>query len=288
MAGYPNDLVTDLDLLAYEGSILTSFGKTDWIAKRRKAWDDYLVPLLRANGFTPERFKTRYEPSLVLGYTGSTYTDRTGAATSTTTDDLPLATVLASVGSDALFIGSPEPFRGISLRLLESVTAVANVASVAYWNDAWTSLVITDGTQATAGTSFSKGGALSWRMPEDWVVRPLSTFDRGYWVKVTTTATPTNAQAGQLAVIRPSLLAAPLTFWTLALIFLEAPTRGSGPWEQKREQYTALAEQAFQRALPSLGGEFETDDPPDDVISPEEAGQDTSEVTGGPWRLERA
>jgi hypothetical protein len=288
MSYSPNDLTTDLDLLAYEAGILSSFGKTDWRAKRTKALQDWLWPQLRGQGFNPTRFRTRYEPDVVASFISPTYADVTGAATNVTADDLNLATVFATVGTDALYVGSSQPFRGLSLRMLAGVTATANVASVAYWNDAWTSLVVTDGTQSTSGVSFSKGGAISWATPDDWVVRPVSTFDRLYWVKVTTTATPSSATAGQVGVIRASLLTAPVTLWTLALIMLEAPTSGSGPWAEKRKEYERLAQDALQRALPSLGGEFETDDPPTDQISEDEADQTTEEATGGPWRLERA
>jgi hypothetical protein len=116
----------------------------------------------------------------------------------------------------------------------------------------------------------------------------VSTFDRLYWVKVTTTVTPTSATAGQVGVIRSSLLTAPVTLWTLALIMLEAPSSGKGPWSDKQKNYERLAQDALQRALPSLGGEFETDDPATDQISEEESEQTTEEATGGPWRLERA
>jgi hypothetical protein len=184
MSWFPNDLATDLDLLAYESTILSSFGKTDWAEKRRKALNDYLVPMLKSNGFDITKFRTRFEPDVVASYTASAYADTTGAATSTDTDDLNLATIFATAGTDALYIGSSHQFRGVSLRMLENVTAVSNIASVAYWNDAWTTLVITDKTQATAGKSFSKGGSISWRLPDDWVLRPLSTFDRYYWIKV--------------------------------------------------------------------------------------------------------
>lgn len=288
MAWLPNDLVTDLDLLAYEGSILSSFGKVDWADKRRKAANDILVPLLKSQGFQPERFRTRYEPNAVVSYISSAYADVTGAATSTSTDDLNLAAIFATANGNALYIGSDQQFRGISVRMLEAVTSVANVASVAYWADAWVTTPVTDRTKGTSGKSFSQGGAITWGLPNDWVVRPLETFDRRYWVKLTTTATPTGALAGQLGVIRHSVLSAPLTFWTLMLIFLEAPTSSRGPWDKKAQEYRELATDAWTRALPSLGGEFESDDPPTDQISAEEAAQTTAEVTGGPWRLERA
>jgi len=288
MSFAPNDLFDDLDLRAYEGSILSAFGKVDWKEKRAKAVNDWLKPLMRANGFTVQRFRTRFEPAAVVGFTGAAYTDKLGDATDSDADDLNLATVFATAGSDALYLGSSQSFRGVSLRMQDSVTAVANVLSVSYWADAWVALTITDTTQKTVGKSFSGGGSVTWRLPDDWALRKVSTYGPYYWVKLTVSATPTSALAGQVGVIRHSSVSAAVTFWTLALIMREAPTSSAGPWIEKAEWYEQQAEAAWQRALPVLGGEFETDDPLTDQISAEEAGQTTSEATGGPWRLERA
>lgn len=289
MSSYnPNDLLTDRDLMAYEPRILEDYGQTSWAEKRSKTLQDWLWPQLKAQGFQPERFRTRFEPAAVYGYTAAAFTDWRGQAISTEVDDLNLATVLASVGSDALYIGDSQPFRGLSLRMADSVTAIANVAAVSYWSDAWIALTVTDKTQATIGTSFSRGGAFHWQVPDDWTVRAVNS-NRYYWVRVTTTATPTSAKAGQLGVIRHSVLAAPVTFWTLALIMRSAQTTsGEGPWREKAEYYEAMAEAALTRAFPSLGGEFESDEPETDLISETEAEQTTETVTGGPWRLERA
>jgi hypothetical protein len=284
----PSDLFTELDLLAYEGSILTSFQKVDWQEKRRKAVTDWLRPLLRANGFAVERFRTRFEPDAVVGFTGAAYSDKRGAAISTDVDDLNLATIFATAGSDALYVGSAQQFRGISLRMQDSVTSTANVLSVAYWADAWIALDVVDKTQKVTGKSFSGGGSVTWRMPEDWALRSISTFGRRYWVKLTVSATPASATAGQFGVIRHSALAPAVTFWTLALIMREAPASASGPWLEKAVWYEAQADAAWQRALSVLGGEFETDDPITDQISETESEQTTSEATGGPWRMERA
>lgn len=287
MSWQPNDLVTDADLLAYESDILTAFRKVDWQEKRRKAINDWVRPLLRANGFAVEKFRTRFEPDAVFGYTATIYADLLGVSTNTTQDDLNLATIFATFGSDALYVGSSQQFRGLSIRMQDSVTAVTNTLTVSYWNDSWTALVITDKTQKTSGKSFSGGGAVTWKLPDDWTLRAVNDT-RLYWAKLTVSATPTSATAGQIGVIRTSALSPAVTFWTLALIMREAPTGGDGPWAEKANWYEAQAEAAWQRALPALGGEFETDDPVTDQISETESEQTTSEVTGGPWRMERA
>ncbi len=287
MSWFPNDLVSDVDLQTYEGAILTQFQKTDWQDKRGKALEDWIGPILRTQGYDIERLRTRYECDQVWGYTGSAYTDKTSAAKDTSTDDLNLATIFTTAATDALYIGSTKTFRGLSIRLLDAVSAVSAVLTVSYWADGWVNLAIKDDTSKVTGKAFSAGGAVSWRVPSGWVKRAISTSGSFYFVKVTISATPTGAKASQVGVIRRSALCAPATFRTLELIMREAPTGGSGPWSEKADYYKDEASQALQRALQIVGGEFETDDPPTDVLSPDEADQ-TVEEAGGGWRMERA
>jgi hypothetical protein len=286
MSWHPNDLVTDTDLLAYESGILTNFNTTTWQTKRQKALEDWLGPILRTNGFEIERLRTRNEADTVLGFTGAAYTDLTNATRDTTADDLDLAAVFATVGTDALYIGSKQNFRGLSIRMADTVSAVTAKVSVANWSDAWKSLTLTDGTISTSGKSFSGGGAISWTVPSTWVKRSINGSDPLYWVKVTISATPTAAKAGQIGVIRRSVLCAPAALRTLTLIMREAPTGGSGPWMDKAAYYETEADAALQRALLICGGEFETDEPATDLIGEEEAGQTAAEVSTG-WRMER-
>lgn len=285
MSWHPNDLVTDADLVDYEASLLKNFGQTTWLGKRTKALEDWLYPVLKGRGLDPGRLRTRYEPDLVLGYTASAYSDKTAAAQETTADDLNLATIFATVGTDALYIGSAEPFRGLFVRMLEAVSAVAGVLSVAYWNGNWENVLIADGTSQAAGKPFSGGGSVTWLLPMDWMTRVINSSTALYFVKVTISATPTSAKAGQISVIRGSSLRAPVTFRTLQLIFQEAPTSQDGPWREKAEFYKDEADLALQRALAICGGEFDTDS--SDAISQTESEQTTDAVAGGAWALER-
>lgn len=284
---HPLDLVTDADLASYEASILTAFGAPEFNDKRTKALEDWLFPILRANGFDPYTLVTRADASKVWSYTASTYTDRTTTVTDTTADDLNLATVFATVGTDALYIGSTQPFRGVFIRMLDSVSAVTSAMSVAYWSGVWSDLLITDGTAHTTGKTLSGGGSVLWTLPVDWQRRKVNSSDALYWAKVTVSATPTSALAGQIGVIRASSLRAPATFRTLQLIFQEAPTSSDGPWSIKAEYYKNEADMALQRALQICGGEFDTDD--SDSIDATEAAQTVAEVStmGGGVVLER-
>ncbi len=285
MSWHPNDLIADADLIAYESALASQWRSDDFDDKRNKALEDWLWPILRARQFPVESFRTRYQPDLVWGYTGSAYSNLTSAATSETADDLNLATIFATPGSDALYVGSARAFRGLSWRVLEAVSAVAGTVTVSYWADSWVSLSLVNQTNTT-GLPFSRGGAMRWRTPEDWVKRPVSTSDPLYWVRVTVSAVPTSAKAGQVGCIRKSVLSAPASFRCLALIMREAPTGADGPWREKALWYEQQADLALERALQVVGGEFDTDD--SDQIDAEEAEQTSAEVSGGPFRLERA
>lgn len=290
MSWHPNDLVSDVDLQSYERTILTQFGTTDWQAKRQKALEDWLFPLLASAGLDPYRLRTRFQPHQVWGFTSSVYTDYTSAAKSQTADDIPLASVLAAA-NDALIIGSIWQFRGVSIRMFDAVSSAARALTVECWRDTWkafpTSAISDDTKSSNNGKPFSKGGAITWTVPEDWVVRPVNNSDALYFVRFRLDGAPTSAAIGQTSVIRRSCLCAPAALYTLHLIFNEAPTQQDGPWERKAEDYLKKAEDAWQRVQPLLGREFDTD-PVDDTIDATEATQTTEQATnGGGWSFER-
>lgn len=286
MSWAPSDLVSDADLLAYESSILTQFGQYDWTPRRSKALEDWLFPLLVANGFQPHRLRTRFVADQVWGYTGGVYTDLGGAAKDGGEDDINAATLFATPASDALYVGSVQPFRGLSIRMLDSVSAVDGGMTVSLWTDTWQQWGITDGTIRVSGKTLSGGGAVTWTVPGEWVERPLNNSTSLFYARVRVSAVPTGAQLAQLGVIRRSLLCAAATLRTLCLIYREAPTSQDGPWRDKAEWYEAQADEAFQRIKGDIGGEFDTITV-DDVVDPEEAAQTAEMVTGGGWTLER-
>ena len=281
----PVDLVSDADLVTYEGSILKQFGQASWEDKRRAAIGHWLFPLLKGRGYDPFRLITRAEASVVYGYTGSAYSDMTSTCRDTTADDVNLATIFATAGSDALYVGSTEPFRGLYVAQDDSVSSASSVLSVAYWNGAWTNLGVSDGTRHTSGKTFSGGGSVPWSLPVDWMRRAVNSSARIYWVKLTVSATPTSAKARQIGMIRQSALSAPATLRTLELIFREAPTGQDGPWEEKASYYKGEAEAALDRAWAYLSQEFDSDN--SDQVSDTEHQQTADQVSNG-WSLERA
>lgn len=286
MSWRPNDLVSDADLLAYEADILTRFRATDWQSLRNKVLEDWIWPQLRTAGFDPARFRTRHTPAAVFGVTSGVSTDLLAAATSATVDDLALATILAA-GTDALAIGSTQQFRGLSVRILDTVSAVTAVLTVELWQDGWRQVGVADGT-GVAGVPFARGGSITWSIPSDWVIRPLSTATTPlYWARLRLSAVPTGATCGQVSVIQRSVLCAPATLKTLAQIYRIAPNAQDGPWADRVAYYESEAALCYQRAVALVGSEFDADVPSDDVLDRDDEAQ-TREDAGSPFRWERA
>ena len=286
MSWHPNDLMTDADLVAYERTILTQFGVSDWVERRTKTLEDWLWPILETQGLDRARFRTRFAPDAVYGYTSAAYTNYTGYAQSKTVADVPLATILATYSTDALYLGSTQQFRGFSWRLSTVGTGTSRV-TVALSCDEWRSVPVEDYTIGTAGKTLSRGGPMTWKLPDGWVPTLVNSVGPYYWAKVTVSATPTAAVASQIGLIRRSRLCGPVTLRTLSLIFREAPTAQDGPWREKADWYERAADETLQRVMSSLGGEFDTETE-DDLIDSSEAGQTTAEAsTTGVWRLER-
>ncbi len=274
----PNDLVSDADLTAYDRLILTQHGASDWQGRRQKALEDWLFPQLEARGFMPQRLRTRFELDHVLGVTSSVSSDKTAAAK--TEGGLNLATILAA-SSDALYIGSDEPFRGLSVRMQDAVNAVAASLSVSAWVDAWTPVAALNNGTVTGTKPFTKGGAITWALPEGWVERSIQGAGPLFWVKLALSAAMTAGTViGPVSAIRRSRLCAPAALRTLALIYREAPTSQDGQWEQKAVWAQEEADKAFARVIDAIGGEFDTD--VDDVIDGAESGQTAAQVTGRP------
>lgn len=278
---FPNDVVFDSDLEAYEQTILTQFGQTDWQVKRKKALEDWAFPALAKAGFVPERLRTRHAPARVLGLTGGTYTDYTTLATTPNQDGISLAAVFAAPATDHLLIGAPFQFRGLSIRMLDRVSSVNGTLTVQVWADAWTNVTTLNETQFLNNKPFSRGGDVRWIMPQDWVVRTINGSAPLYWARISLTSTPTGAFCGQIGAIRGTALTGPVTLRTLGLIFREAQTMQGGPWEEKSTAYLADAERALEGAMLLVSREFDTITT-DDQIDTAEAAQTTGEVTGQP------
>lgn len=287
MSWHPSDLVEDADLTAYEPTILSQFGRFEWTDKRTKAIEDWLFPSVRARGFDPDRLRTRVQPLAVYSYTSSAFADRTAVATSAAADDLALGAYLTGT-SDYVYVGHDRPFRGVSVRITDTPSTATADLSVAHWQDAWTLTAISDGTKATTSKSFSRGGAVTWRMPSGWVVRAVNGSDPLYWARLSVSAAITaGTLAGRLSAIRRSAFCGPTVYKTLEWIFRAAPTSQDGPWRDKADFYADQAESALTRALEQAGGEFDTITV-DDVVDADESVQTPEQAGGGAWQWERS
>jgi hypothetical protein len=279
----PGDLLTDAMLEALDSKLAVDFGEsvTGRLADvRRIAISDWLAPRLEKAGYDPSRHRMRRASDAVVGYTGGRYTDYTGVP-------VPLATVLATIASDALYVGQRAPFQALWLGLADHVSAVPAVASLAAWNGTtWAALTsLADGTQAVEGKPFSGGGRFSWWLPEDWPTRAVN-GQTYHWLKLMTTATPT---AGTMIdVVHPivrSRLSYPASLFALSVIYRDAAATRRGAWLDQAKDYEALAREALEVVLPLVTDEF-------DLTGDEVAGLDDQNLTtGGPgtglWTLER-
>jgi|SRR5256885_9006423 len=261
MALLAADLVTDLDLLALDSSVLKEFGATSFNTKRQIAVTDWLRPRLEAANLPPDRHMTRRQPDVAWGLHGSTYTDLATALKGPT--DVWINSLLATPATDALYVGMREPYRGLWCALTDTINANDSVLAVSYWSGQWTQFGSgtswKDNTQQVAGRSWSKGGRIGWTLPEDWMPRAIN-GSLAYWVRLQASASlsaPTLAQ--QILPISRSRLTDPLAHYTLGLIYREAVANKRGEWEAKAKLFLDLAKTNLDTALLYIRDEFDVD-----------------------------
>lgn len=112
--------------------------------------------------------------------------------------DVVLSSLNTNAASNALWIGSHLPFRGLSVDV-DAANGTASVLTGQYWNGSTlTNISLTDGT-ANAGATFGQDGAITWTVPTDWAAAKLSAIgsaavsvsrsgDLLYWVKLVVSA----------------------------------------------------------------------------------------------------
>lgn len=269
------DVLSELDILAYDSEVLTTFGATTSAVsanldnKRRVAVDDWLYNGLIRRGYSPEKHSVRFAPDQVWGYTGGTYTDLTDAAKDNTASDINPNTVLASAGTDALYVGMSQPFAGLWVTILDTpnINTLTGLQA-AYWNGGQWSNVnsLVDGTSAVSSLALSGGGRVSWQMPTTWQPRPLNGEDWRFWVKLTTTRQPSAAtRLTHLLPIRRSRLTAPAAIKALSLLYAESWGVQNGQWREKSDEYAKMADLMLEAATRDLM-EFMTE--PEQAVVP--------------------
>ena len=256
------DLVTDIDLLALDVRAGTDFGGSSLTSKRQYAVTDWLRGHLDAYGYPSNLHQSRKDPEKVWTLVSSVFADVTGAASSRDDGDIAVSSVFHGPATNALYVMSPEPYRGVFVGMTEAVNAIAAVSSVTYWNGgAWaapTSLV--DGTLITTGKSYSGGGRVVWTLPDDWAVRGVN-GQFGYWTRWTCSNTLTAATAiSQLLPLSRSRLTYPTARYALGLLYQEGIGNSRGQWQEKADLYLKLASEDLHRVLPLIADEFDVDE----------------------------
>jgi hypothetical protein len=242
----------------------------------RVAVEDWLEPRLAANGYPVIRHRTRRAPTAAWARTGGTYTPVSG------TDPLALATALAAPGTDALFVGLDQPFRGLYVGLVDSVNSNACAASLTYWNGTWhtfgSSIV---NTTFAATVPFGRGGRIGWPVPTDWTHRTVNDA-RAYWLRLQVNS-PVSASTiiDQLLPITRSRLTHAVAHQALGLLYTEGFASSRGEWKEKAKDAFMAAQAHLDLVINQVADEFDPDD--DGVAEPTEV----NSLTREPWTWER-
>jgi hypothetical protein len=260
----PFDIVTDLDLLAFDSRVLLDFGATSatLVEKRRAAVTGWLRGRLEQANLPPERHTLRRAPDSAYAYVGGGFVDQVAKFSGTT--EWSVSSLLANPAADALYVGRKEPFRGLYVGMTDHVNANSLTLKVAYWGGDWRTLSMAnsfvDGTQALEDVSLSRGGRLLWTLPEDWFARPVNE-QVGYWVRlqVTSPVTPSTT-VGQLVPLARSRLTDATANYALHLIYREGIGTARGDWKDKAKLFGETAENMILSALQFCRDEFDFDE----------------------------
>lgn len=199
-----------------------------------------------------DRVRDTWVPDYAFAYTGGSYTDRTSEVRDDEENDLNLATVFATFGTDRLYIGAAWEFEGLAVLLKDAVSAAAAVLTAKYSGPAgWTSLSATDGT-AAAGAAFGKSGRITWTLPTDWQRQRLNgTGDEYYWVELSLSAGLTaGTSASQLLPVRaPDGLKRVAAYLALHHILNGLAAGAAQPefWQTKADTYLTQASELYGR-----------------------------------------
>ena len=280
------DLCTEIDLLACDAGAASDFGESPLIEKIRLAVRDWLEPRLLQHGLGPERHRTRRQPTACWTYTGGAWTDATKDAGGDGDGILP-ATVFATPGTDAIYVGLDRPFRGVFAGLVDSVNTLGIAASLTYWNGEWSTLgsSLVNGTavNGSASVPFARGGRITWPEPDDWLRRSVHESDALFWVRLQVNSTPSACHLEQLLPITRSRLTYPVALHALSLLYREGVGGSRGDWAAKATAFSNAAGQAFDLVIGLAGDEFDVDD--DGAVAATEVNSVASTVER--WTFER-
>lgn len=199
-----------------------------------------------------DRVRDTWVPDYAFAYTGGIYTDRTSEVRDDEENDLTLATVFTTFGTDRLYIGAAWEFEGLAVLLKDAVNAAAALLTVKYSGPAgWTTLSATDGT-AAAGATFAKSGRITWTVPTDWQRNTLNgTGDEYYWIELSISAALTaGTKASQVLPVRaPDGLKRVAAYLALHHILNGLAAGAADPpfWQTKADNYLKAASELYGR-----------------------------------------
>lgn len=82
----------------------------------------------------------------------------------------------AATGTGFLYVGAETPFRGVAVDIGTGAQGTSNTITVKYWQESaggvWTDISATDSTDT--GASFAVDATITWTVPTDWKLAPLS------------------------------------------------------------------------------------------------------------------
>lgn len=272
-------LVSDTELGQLEPEATAAgapWGATTWAAARTEAKRDLKILLEADFPDVPgvaDRVVDKWNPDQAFGLTGGAYVDYLNELRNDTEDDVPLATIFATFGTDRLYIGANFEFDGLAVVLKDALNAAAAVLTAKYHGPAgWASLSATDGT-AAVGATFAKSGRITWTVPSDWQRRTLNgTAEEYFWVELSLSAGLTaGTTASQIVPVRaPDGLKRVTAFLALHHILNGLAAQAAEPdrWEKKAEYYLTKAAELYDKL--KTGAALWIDLNRDDVVHQEE------------------
>lgn len=249
-------LVTDLSLGQIEPQAThpdAPWGQTSWSDARAEAKRDLKIWLEMDFPEVPgvaDRVLDRWAADYAFGYTGSAYTDVTNGAGDDTPDDLALATILATPGTDRLYLGAAWTFDGLLAVMTGTRNAEASTLTVKYSGPTgWTTLTATDGTAVSSAT-FAQSGRITWTAPSTWQRQRLNgTGDEFFWIELSVSnALTSGTTAAQLLAIRPpDGLVRCAQYLALGHILngLASQSPGEERWRQQADKYFTMAKDLY-------------------------------------------
>lgn len=249
-------LVSDSELGQLEPEAVAPakpWGRVTWSDARAEAKRDLRIWLEMDYPDVPgvaDRVLDRWEPDYAFTSTGGAVTDRTSQNNDDEEDDLDLATIFTTIGTDRFYIGAAWGFDGLYVHMTGTRNAAASVLTVKYSGPTgFTALTHTDGT-AVSGVTLAQSGKITWVSPSTWQrQREHGTGDEFFWIELSVSGALTaSTSASQILCLRPpDGLKRCAAYLSLGHIYngLSAGSPGEERWRIQSDKYFAMARDLY-------------------------------------------